>query len=82
MIELDMLFSQDEQAKVSVDYFSDMGLECLKKIITDSEYVVFSFRLPAGLMFIHSSVMDTDAGIFSSAGPYMAIPETGPFVIF
>jgi DNA mismatch repair ATPase MutS len=41
MIELDILFIQDNEAKLSAGYFSDMGLECLKKIITDKEYDVF-----------------------------------------
>jgi hypothetical protein len=41
MIKLDMLFFRHDQAKVSVDYFSDMGLECLKRILTNNEYNVF-----------------------------------------
>lgn len=41
MLKLDMLLFQNDEAKLSSDYFSDMGLGCLKKILTDNEYSVF-----------------------------------------
>lgn len=41
MIKMDMLFLRHDQTKVSTDYFTDMGLECLKKILTNDEYEVF-----------------------------------------
>jgi len=41
MIKMDMLFLKHDQANVIADYFSDMGLECLKKILTNDEYDVF-----------------------------------------
>lgn len=45
MINSDMLFTGHDHAKVSADFLSDMGLECLGKILTNDEYNAFTETL-------------------------------------
>ena len=45
MTELDLLFNENENRNVSPDYFADMGLPCLKKLLSGNEYTVFADTL-------------------------------------
>ncbi|NLK74421.1 MAG: hypothetical protein GX288_03915 [Clostridiales bacterium] len=50
MLALDMLLIEDEELKVNEDFIIDMGLDCLKNILTDSEYKVLYDTLRSPLI--------------------------------
>lgn len=45
MNELDLLFTEKDRTNVNPQFFSDMGLPCLKKLLNNNEYSVFADTL-------------------------------------